>query len=186
MAEINLTARTPLGGHDETIGACRMCEATETDIVSVAWPEAKAGEIANGIKVLGLSMPEPTMTNAADGARAVRTTPDQMLVLLDADGAGSIDRVAKALDGAGYLTRQTDAWVICDLSGDGVFDVLERLCPINIRGNAFPVGASARTAMEHMGALIIRTGETEFRLMSASSSARTFEHALTTSMRYVA
>ena len=163
-----------------------MCEATETDIVSVAWPEAKAGEIANGIKALGLSMPEPTMTNAADGARAVRTTPDQMLVLLDADGAGSIDRVAKALDGAGYLTRQTDAWVICDLSGDGVFDVLERLCPINIRGNAFPVGASARTAMEHMGALIIRTGETEFRLMSASSSARTFEHALTTSMRYVA
>lgn len=186
MAEIRLTARTPLGGHDETIGGCRLREVTETDIVSVAWPEAKGGDVGNGLKALGLSMPEPTLTSAAEGARAVRTTPDQCLLLLDADGDGSIARVSKALGETAYLTRQTDNWVICEFSGAGVMDALERLCPIDLSPAVFPVGASARTVMEHMGALIIRTGDDAFWVMSASSSARSFEHALTTSMRYVA
>ena len=64
--------------------------------------------------------------------------------------------------------------------------MLERLCPLDLHESAFPVGAAQRTVMEHMGAVILREGTDEFLLLSASSSAASFLHAVKTSIRYAA
>jgi sarcosine oxidase subunit gamma len=42
-----------------------------------------------------------------------------------------------------------------------------------------------RTVMEHLGVLILRTGDDAFMLLSASSSAKSFLHALETSVANV-
>ena len=93
--------------------------------------------------------------------------------------------VQAKLNGTGYTTDQTDNWVILEVSGKATLSALERLCPLNLDLDAFPVGASGRTVMEHMGALIVRTGEDSFLLMSASSSAKSFAHAVELSFEWV-
>ena len=60
---------------------------------------------------------------------------------------------------------------------------LERLCPLDLA--RVPTRGSGRTVMEHMGALVVRTSEDGFLLMSASSTAGSFLHALETSLHYV-
>jgi sarcosine oxidase subunit gamma len=40
--------------------------------------------------------------------------------------------------------------------------------------------------MEHLGVLILRSGDDEYLLLSASSSARSFLHAVETSLRNIA
>ena len=48
--------------------------------------------------------------------------------------------------------------------------------------DAFVEGAAARTVMEHLGVLILRTGPDAYLLLSASSSAGSFLHAVETSL----
>ena len=58
---------------------------------------------------------------------------------------------------------------------------LERFCPLDL--GAFPAGSVARTAMEHMGAVIAREDDAPtFLLLSARSSARSFLHGLGTAL----
>ena len=61
-------------------------------------------------------------------------------------------------------------------------EALERICPLDLHPDAFGVDHAARTVMEHLGVLIIRTGEEAYLLLSASSSAGSFQHALHLSM----
>jgi aspartate aminotransferase-like enzyme len=55
-----------------------------------------------------------------------------------------------------------------------VLAALEQLCPLDLSQDVFPAGAFTRTVMENMGAIILRTGDETFRLMSGSSSADSF------------
>ena len=71
-----------------------------------------------------------------------------------------------------------------ELAGPGAIAALERICPLDLHDSAFPVGAAGRTTMEHMSAVIIRTGPDTFLLLSASSSGMSFLHALETSLAY--
>ena len=117
---------------------------------------------------------------------ALAMTADQVMLVLPEDGPRPDRAVAEALGEAAYVTLQTDAWVILDLEGALARAALERLCPLDIHPDAFSVGAQARTVMEHMGAVLWRTGPDSYRLMSASSSAASFAHAVETSLDHVA
>ena len=94
--------------------------------------------------------------------------------------------VAARLNGAAYTTDQTDVWVALGLSGAARGAALERICPIDLHPDAFAVDDAARTVMEHLGVLILRTDADEYLLLSASSSARSFLHAVETSLRNIA
>ena len=87
------------------------------------------------------------------------------------------------LQGTGYTTDQTDAWVCLEISGPETILALERLCPLDIA--RFTDGTAARTVMQHMGALIIRLSADRFLLLSARSSAASFLQAVETSYRNV-
>jgi len=163
-----------------------MVEVTDTALISLAVPLGGEGAVEKALtKVFGLNIPDPKISSTSAGIRAVRTSPDQMLLLIDGKPNLSGEEVADSLGGTAYTTRQTDSWVMCSLSGKGARVALERLCPIDLHDDAFPVDAAARTVMEHMSAIIIRTGSDDYLLMSASSSAKSFAHAITLSMRYV-
>ena len=84
---------------------------------------------------------------------------------------------------AGVL--ETDAWVVLQISGPDVRAVLERLCPLDLHDATCPIDSAQRTVMEHMGAIIIRTAPDRFLLLSASSSAKSFLHAVETSLKYI-
>ena len=183
MAEFTLTAKTPLDGLDITIGNCRLCEIPLM-LASVAIPLNGEEALAAALKQqFGLAMPQAKMTTQAASIRAARTGPDQLMLFMTDTTAANVE---EALAGVGYVTDQTDNWVLCTLSGTGARAALERICPVDLEDTQFPEHAYARTVMEHMGAAVLRTGPADWLLMSASSSAKSFVHAIELSMRYTA
>ncbi|MEX0285731.1 MAG: sarcosine oxidase subunit gamma [Paracoccaceae bacterium] len=183
MAEIRLTA-APILGADLSIGENTIRERDNLAIVSVATPLGEEQALTDALKDgWGLTTPVATMSETAGEVRAIRTTPDQILMLFPHAAPDANAVVQSKLSGAGYTTDQTDVWIVLELSGPDTLPALERLCPLDVHGMSD--GASARTVMEHMGALILRLGPDRFWLLSASSSARSFLHAVETSYHNV-
>lgn len=187
MDKITLTAKSPLNGLDTTNGRCRLREVTDISIVSAAMPVGSEKKTMAALKkAYGLGTPDGRVSTASGKGRALMATPDQLLIVLNEDGGLHAKAVREALGGTVYTTDQTDNLVALEVSGSGAVEALERICPIDLHDSTFPVGAYARTVMEHLGATIIRTGDDSYLLMSASSSAKSFAHAIQQSMEYTA
>jgi hypothetical protein len=84
-----------------------------------------------------------------------------------------------------YITEQTDAWSGVKVSGKRVIECLERICPINLSIETFKVHSFARTIMEHLNTIIIRSKRNEFELFTNSSSENSFLHAIETSAKNI-
>ena len=187
MAEstFTLTAAPILGGIDQTIGQNRITERDDLALVSIATPQGGEAALTKALKNgWGLALPDPTRSSDSGKVRAVRAAPDQILLVFPHATPDANTVVQAKLNGTGYTTDQTDVWVVLEISGPDTRAALERLCPLDF--SRFPDGGSGRTVMEHMGAMIVRLSEDRFLLLSASSSARSFLHAVQTSFHYVA
>ena len=181
----NLTPTPTLGGYDKNFGALRLHERTELELVSIAIPLDGLQAAEKAIKsAFKLDMPAPGQSSASKSHRLIRISPDQAMLVFEHAGADAAQMVQEALKGSVYTTLQTDAWVALTLTGETARDALERLCPLDLHDAAFPVDSAARTVMEHMGVMILRESADSFTLMSASSSAGSFLHAIETSVQY--
>ena len=181
----NLTPTPTLGGYDQSFGDLRLRDCTELEMVSLAIPLDGLQAAEKAVKsAYTLDMPEPGQSSASKTHRLIRISPDQAMLVFEHAGADAAQKVNEALKGAVYTTLQTDAWVALSLSGATARAALERLCPLDLHDCAFPIDSAARTVMEHMGAMIVRDGTDSFTLMSASSSAGSFLHAIETSIAY--
>ncbi len=186
MPDIQLKPVSVLGGFDRKFGANRVSEITNLALVSVAVPQSKEHELENVLQeVWQLSFPSPVMSEFSSEIRAIQSTPDQLMFLFSHDIPNAAEHISAKLGTNGYTTDQTDAWVMIEVSGPDVLAALERLCPIDLDQSVFAVGAYARTVMEHMGGTIVRLDSDRFLLMSASSSAGSFLHAVTQSFDWV-
>ena len=182
--EIALEAAPVLGGARLELSGNRIVERDDLAIVSVATPlggeDALAEALRNG---WSLDVPEPTRSSLSGAVRAVRTAPDQMMLIFPHAKPDAEAVVQERLGGTGYTTDQTDGWIVLEVAGPDTLAAMERICPLDLR--SLEVGGTGRTVMEHMGAMAVRTGEDAFLLLSASSSAASFLHAVETSYRYV-
>lgn len=188
MIEYHLVAEPPLAGTDISIGGVRLAAQTEISIVSIALPLEQETEATAALEAAyKLALPESGHSIvASDGARVVRTALDQAFILLPEIQHSPERMVSEKLLETVYTTDQTDVWAALTLEGSGAVAVLERVCPLDLDPSLFPKNAAARTMMEHLGVLIIRTDDAAFLLLSASSSAASFLHMLKTSMVNVA
>jgi len=185
VANITLTAAPFLGGYGKSTGGTRLRERDDLALVSLAMPMRGKTALTKAFRnSFGLSMPSPTRATETDGIRLIQTSPDQFMLIFAHATPDAAAHVASRLGDTAYLTEQTDGWVRLELAGPGAIAALERICPLDLHDSAFPVGAAGRTTMEHMSAVIIRTGPDTFLLLSASSSGMSFLHALETSLAY--
>ena len=187
MADITLEAKPLLGGFDKDFGGVHLKEATRLAIVSLAIPQGDDEACAKALKkAFRVAMPDNgRYTTSKEGVRVLRTQPDQLFVMMDRDTPDARNHVHGETGSAFWTTEQTDNWCALELSGDMTRSVLERLCPIDLHPDVFGEDHLARTTMEHMGAMILRTGDDSFLLMSARSSSASFLHAIETSIAYV-
>jgi heterotetrameric sarcosine oxidase gamma subunit len=170
-----LIAKSALAGQSLTLDGVTLAEADPGPITSLAVFPGQAKTVAKGLKPLGLAFPAPNSFVQKNGARIVWTGRDQAFLTGVA---------APALDGVA-LTDQSDGWTVLALSGAAVAEVLARLVPIDLRLAAFPVGRVARTQVNHMNAVILRTGDHAVEIMVFRSMARTAWHELETTMHMV-
>ena len=193
----SLTAQSPLGGYEMITDGTSLIEVTGLSMVSVAplagSQAAFQTAMAKLFKTGKTGSSKPTATMALDRSGKPRcilmpSAQNQWFLCFDDDGTNPID-AAKALLGKSLskqmaMTDQSDSWVILALSGLHSRQTLARICPINCSASAMPIGTTARTNMEHLGAFITRRpdeGDDQpcFWLLSARSSAASFLHVIT-------
>lgn len=182
MVDAALTARPPLGGYRRAIGTVEIAEIAGLALVSAAVPlEGDPAFEAALVEGFGAARPATGDSTLGEryGARILGMQRDQAFILFEPpDPDRAVETVEAALGPAAYVTDQSDSWAMLRIEGVGVRAALERICPLDLDDEAFPAGRVARTAMEHLAAIVLRDGTESFLLMSPRSSARSFLHAV--------
>jgi len=193
----SLTAQSPLGGYKMIVNETSLIEITSLSMVSIApfagSQAAFRSRIAKLFKTGTANSPKPSATIALERPHKKRcilmpSAQGQWFLCFDDDGINPIDGaraiLGKNLSKQMAMTDQSDSWVVLALSGPQSRETLARICPIDCSALAMPIGTTARTSMEHLGAIITRRPDGSdhqpcFWLLSARSSAASFLHAIT-------
>lgn len=188
MPDFKLTANTPLDGYSHDFDGIKLAEITGKSLISMAIPNGSDTAFAKALKsALKVALPEigKSENSSFKKAKVMRLQRDQLFVLFDYDGADATVQIPASLRKASYLTNQTDNWVMLQISGPKSIEALERMCQLDLHPDVFKPGNVARTSLEHMGAIILCEKPGDYLLFSASSSAKSFLHAVETSIKNV-
>ncbi len=172
-----LIAKPPLGHAALTIGQATLAVWPIPRMTSVAPFAGQDKANAKVLKAMDLAFPAPNRSVTKGDATLIWTGRNQAF-LLNADPA--------PLTATAALTDQTDGWAAFALQGPHATDILARLIPLDLREPAFPVGQCARTALNHMNAVLWRTAPYAFTLMVFRSMAQTAWHEIDCAMHTVA
>lgn len=184
MADMTLAPRPALEGYAERFGDTALTEIADIGIVSLAVPLGGADALASAMqRRFGTFLPRPgASVLSGDGrTRFLGLATDQAFAVSALDGDPT-PAMSAALEGAAYVTDQTDVWALLRLEGPLARAALERICMLDLGPAAFPEGAVARSVMEHLGAIVLRGGRDSFDLFCARSSAASFLHAVRSSI----
>lgn len=181
-----LAGGAPLGLAGRAVGLREITDAALVTIVTAERGARARLERAFDapLPTLGLSCVTPA------GERLLGLQHDRLYVLFarprdDADPERVL-RERLGEDGRALcLNDQSDARVTLRLDGAATRRALERVCPLDLHPDVFPVGAVARTLVEHLSAIVLREDENVYTLLSPRSSARDFLHQIATSIRHV-
>ena len=189
VPEVSLVSSTALGDYSESIGATTLSAINDMGIGSLAIRMKCRSRLAETIsKSWQLEIPGPGRfagPNAA-GFTLVWIMQDQLFLLHDASCKEIVSIADPVVRDSAYLVDQTDNWCVFRLQGNLANPGLERICPIDLHMKSFPPGSATRTVFEHMGVILLRFGPSDYMLLSASSSARSFFHSLRQSLVNVA
>ena len=188
MPKFKLKVKSPLSNYKSEINKIKISAIQKIEFYSLAIPingEKKAETTI--VKAFNCQMPPPAGCSVSRDykIKILRLSPDQIFLYFGFQNMIQIERILKELEKSFYITEQSDAWSGIRVSGQDVISCLERICPINLSIDAFGINCFARTAMEHLNTIIIRTKKNEFELFSASSSAQSFLHAVKASAQNI-
>ncbi|MEM6306971.1 MAG: sarcosine oxidase subunit gamma family protein [Pseudomonadota bacterium] len=174
---VNLISHSPAQGLlPLTMGQVQVTEVTGLSLTTLAPYRGK--DAVGALKdAHGLEWPGPNGTSGTVD-RAVWFGHSHILLMGPLPDPSLSDSCA--------IVDQSDAWTVVDVTGAMARDVLARLTPMDLRDAAFPVGAAARTELQHMQGCVIRIGGDQYRLMVFRSMAHTLVHDLKTAMESVA
>ena len=156
-----------------TAGGVTLSEMTGSRLTSLTRATKDALK-----KSHGLAWPGPGQTTQKGEARAVWFDPTHVM-LIGPDPAA-------ALEIAGAVTDQSDAWAHVVIEGDGIEDVLARLVAVDLRIEAFGVDQTMRTQIGHVSASLTRTGDNRIEILAFRSMAASLVHELEVAMKAVA
>lgn len=185
-----LAAISPLSGYVSSHDGTNLAEVTGMALFSLAVSQGNDAAFSRAVKkAWKIEVPTPGMSTTAGDIRLIWTAPGQYhLLMQEPPGNPSGDPLApvtKAVSGTAWLTDQSDSYCLLRLEGPRAREALERICPLDLYPGNFAVDAASRTAMEHLGVLLIREQMDQYLLMSARSSALSFLHAVETSLENV-
>jgi heterotetrameric sarcosine oxidase gamma subunit len=178
VADLSVTAPCAGLGLPLVVGDCRLDALEIVAIWSIAPYPGEAEAVAAAMGTAEMAFPGPGKVTASGAARAI-WAGRQMAFLTGGTPPEDLARHAA-------ITDQSDGWAGLSLAGEGAAAVLTRLLPLDLRQATFPVGASARSLLNHMPSLVVRTAATAFELYIYRSMAATAVHELSEAMRGVA
>ena len=173
IAKSALAGFAPLTRLDTTLS-----EGQALRLTSVAPYPGRMGAVNDALGALGLAFPAPNTQSVSGAARIIWTGRDQAFLVGAEAPAGLADHAA--------VTDQSDGWAVLTLSGPAAAEALMRPFPLDLRLAAFPVGRTVRAPLNHMQAILTRTGAQDFEVMVFRSMARTAWHELAEAIEVLA
>lgn len=174
MARLLAEAPTAGLGLPISAGGATLSARDLGPVTSVAPFRGREGEVAAR---LGVALPPPNGTASWGEGRVLWTGPGRWL-LVGVPAPGGLEGLAAVVD-------QTDASACVLLDGPGARDVLARLVPVDLRDRSLPVGATARTVLNHMTVTLSRVGGAAWEVMALRSMAGTLVEEVERAMRGV-
>lgn len=155
------------------IGGVTLQPVEFSAICSIAPFDGAEKSVSDALKAqLKLTLPKVGKSKSGQAGRIIWTGMGQVF-LLDAQPPKSM---------AAAVTDQSDAWCVVSLEGNGVEEVLARLCPLDLRQMA--AGDVARSLIGHMAAIITKTDK-GFEIFVFRAFAKTLVHELSGAMTSV-
>ena len=176
------------GEHDESAQLARCALLDLTNLARVGFRGAAAAEYLAG---RGYQLPEAPnrALTQADGSHVARLSQTEYLLLGSLRDAGSRIAGEEAAwqfgAAANYLLPRQDshAWLL--LTGEHSAAVMAKLCGVDLRPAAFPVGAVAQTSAARINVIVVNLPEGElpcFHILCDRASASYFWDALLDAM----
>ena len=129
--------------------------------------------IAVAQTILGIALPLTPLTSVEQGDLVVRwIAPDEGLISLPNDQVFDLEtRFRAEMNGHYSLVNGSGGMTVYKLRGRHVVDMLKKSTPVDLHDSEFPVGKVVSTVFAKSGAVIRRTGESEFELVVRRSFA---------------
>ena len=196
MADFSLTPDSPLAGYSLMFEDTLLQEVTGLQLASVAVPHnglqglnarlqslCKADFPQAGLctRVYDLSIAGNNSTVTLLGLQA-----DQCLLSVESKSLPvhqAYSQLQSELEDTAYLTDQSDSLAVLDVKGALALPALERIIMLDL--SVFSSSTVARTMMEHLSVIIELPSPQHARLYSPRSSAKSFLHAVQTSLNNV-
>ena len=123
--------------------------------------------------ILGVALPLSPLTSVEQGDLVVRWIgPDEWLISLPNDQVFDLEtRFRAEMTGHHSLVNGSGGMTVYKLRGKHVVDMLKKSTPVDLHDSEFPVGKVVSTVFAKAGAVIRRTGESEFELVVRRSFA---------------
>lgn len=185
MLNYRLKSISPLAGYSQDYDGVKLSEVSDLAVVSIAIPLGGKMSAIEAVKeAYGVTLSEvgKSVVSNDTKTRLIRLARDQIFAVFVRHTPDAEKNVSKKLKSKVYTTDQTDGWIALEISGSNARAALERICPIDLQPTQFEVNDVARTSMEHLGTLIVRTDSETYLVLSASSSANSFLQAVETSI----
>lgn len=182
----DLTPTSALGGAADTIGTVTITENSGVALASVAARMSFEKKTKQVLKKLLGDAPGPGRSQQHDPEAGFWMGPDQWMIGAPmATHEMLADQLKDLLGDAASVTEQTGAWVVFDVIGAGMPDVIERLCAVPIR--TLTAGDTQRTVIHHMGCFVIRrNADDHVRILGPRASAGSLHHALVAAAQSIA
>ena len=129
--------------------------------------------IAVAQSILGVALPLSPLTSVEQGDLVVRwIAPDEWLISLPNDRVFDLEtRFRAEMKGHHSLVNGSRGMTVYKLRGKHVVDMLKKSTPVDLHDSEFPVGKVVSTVFAKAGAVVRRTGESEFELVVRRSFA---------------
>lgn len=123
--------------------------------------------------ILGVALPLSPLTSVEQGDLVVRwIAPDEWLISLPNDQVFDLEtRFRAEMTGHHSLVNGSGGMTVYKLHGRHVVDMLKKSTPVDFHDSEFPVGKVVSTVFAKAGAVIRRTGASEFELVVRRSFA---------------
>ena len=124
-------------------------------------------------QVLGADLPLQPLTCVEQGEMVVRwMSPDEWLITVPNHQAFDLEvRFREQMQGHYSLVNGSGGLTVYQLSGANVIELLKKSTTVDLHDSVFPIGKVVSSVFAKSGAVIRRTGKTEFELVVRRSFA---------------
>lgn len=182
----DLTPTSALSAPREQIGSITIAENTDFAVASVAARRGHEIGCQDKLRDLLGDLPGPGRSQLADPLTGFWIGPDQWMMTASFASHEDLTNQMKDLLGmTASVTEQTGAWVVLDVRGVALPEMLERLCPLPIR--TMVTGDARRTTIHQLGCFVIVCETLDHvRLLVPRASVASLHHALVSAARSAA